>query len=471
MRYIRQLADVRFAMLVALLAACFVMGGASRLDVTSLVFLQPFAAICAVAFLLIPGTQNWPVIRIPLLFLASLAGLMVAQLVPLPPSVWANLPGHAAFAQSSDAIGLRQPWRPISLSPDLTLASLVGLILPLAVLLGLAGINNHQRRSLLTVLIAGSAVSALFGLAQVSGGMQSPFYLYRITNLGSAVGLFSNRNHQAVLIAMTWPMLAAWAMEPHRDARRRAAGRWMATGFALFLLPLLLVTGSRAGLGLGILALAAAALIWRRPQEKEKRVPRSFERFVVPSLVIAGATVLLATIFLSRAEAIQRLLKLSVGEDTRLEATPLLTEMVRDFFPIGTGFGTFDPIFRYYEPTELLDTKYLNHAHNDVFELAISAGLPGIVLALVFLAWFVRLAMRAWKTSPVSFDTSLARVASLMILFVLASSVVDYPLRTPLMMAIFAIACGWLSNSAGHSAGDTPEFPASKTLYRQAVSN
>jgi hypothetical protein len=45
-----------------------------------------------------------------------------------------------------------------------------------------------------------------------------------------------------------------------------------------------------------------------------------------------------------------------------------------------------------------------------------------------------------------------------MIALVLVASLVDYPLRTPLMMLIFAIACGWLGASICVPTHDaTPE--------------
>jgi len=444
MRHNSQAEDLRFAVLVALLAACFLMGGASRADVISLILLQPFAAICATVFLIMPGPRDWRAVRTPLLLLSMLGGIMAAQLIPLPPTVWTELPGHGAFAQSATAAGMGQPWRPMSLSPDLTLASLVGLVVPLAVLLGFASIGARHRPRLLTVIIIGSAVSAMFGLAQVSGGEQSPLYLYRITNLGLAVGLFSNRNHEALLIAMTWPMLVAWAMVPRRDRRRRVATCWVAAGFAMFLFPLLLVTGSRAGLILGLIALGCAGLAWQRGKGAPAGPKAGLERYVISALGVAGAVLIAATIFLSRDQAVQRMLNLSAGDDARIEATPVLIGMARDFVPVGSGFGSFDPVFRYYEPSSMLGPQYLNHAHNDLLELAITAGMPGIVLVMVFLAWLVRQSIQAWRSNDTGLDVAIARTASVMIVLTMMSSLVDYPLRTPLIMAIVAVACGWL---------------------------
>ncbi|MBO9518985.1 MAG: O-antigen ligase family protein [Porphyrobacter sp.] len=444
MRHVRHSDKIRFPILVGLIAACFLMGGASRLDVTSLILLQPLAAVCATAFLLLPGPIDWQPVRFPLIFLAALAGLMVAQLIPLPPAVWSNFPGQAPFVQSAALAGIEQSWRPMSLTPDLTLASLVGLVVPFAILIGFASIDARRRPLLLVALLAGSVVSAVFALGQVSGGPKSPFYLYDVTNLEAGVGLFANRNHQAVLLAMTLPMLTVWATSPRQNSQRRTLVRWVAIGFALFLLPLLLVTGSRAGLLLGLLALGSAWLLWRKSAVVGTRRAEGIERFV-PAL-IGGVAVLalVATVFLSRAEAVQRLFALKVGQDTRVEATPILLEMARDFLPLGSGFGSFDPLFRFYEPLEKLDLVYLNHAHNDLLEIVITSGVPGLFVVALFLGWFSWNALAAWRADAGSQTAQYARLASVMILLPLISSLVDYPLRTPLMMAIVAVASGWL---------------------------
>jgi O-antigen ligase len=448
MQYLRHFEKARLAVMLSLLAACGLLGGASRGDVSSLILLQPWAAICATALMLIPGTRDWPSVRTPLLLLAGLAGIMVAQLIPLPPAVWTSLPGHGQFVDSARVAGLDQPWRPISLTPDLTLAGLVGLIVPLAILVGYASLEPRRRPLLLSGFLLVAAASSFVGLGQISGGGQSPFYTYRVTNLGAAVGLFANRNHQALLLAMSWPMLAVWATMPQRDPRSAAAARWVAGGFALFLLPLLLVTGSRAGLVLGTLGIVGGALLWRVHKIATPPESKRSRRFAVPAIGIVAILVLGLTIALSRAEAVQRLLDLQASEDTRVAATPVMLDIARDFFPVGAGFGSFDPVFRVYEPLSLLKPTYLNHAHNDLLELGITAGLPGILLAAVFLFWFTVTAMRVWNSNDLNVGAAIARLATIVIGLILLSSLVDYPLRTPLMMAIFAIACSWLGRSA-----------------------
>ncbi|MEA1014469.1 O-antigen ligase family protein [Sphingosinicella sp. LY1275] len=438
----------RFVIFLVFLAACFLWGGASRLDVPGLAIVQPAAVLCIAAIFLVPGKIDLTAVRTPLLLLAALAIVMMVQLVPLPPAMWEKLPGHAPFADVARVAGAQRLWRPISLTPDLTLASLVALVVPLAALLGFASLSKERRFRLLPYLLAAVGLSALLGLAQIVGGPQSGFYRYETTNLGSAVGFFSNRNHQAVLLAMGFPMLALWATMAMRDARRAPVRPWVATAAAIFLLPMLAVTGSRAGLLLGAVGMGFAwwQLRQRRQRSEQPERRTRFSSLVRIAPVLGGVGVLGAAFALSRAEALDRLFGSNVLNDPRAQSSSVVVEMTRDFFPVGSGFGSFDPIFRVYEPLGLLSPLYFNHAHNDLVEIAITGGIAGLLLVVLFLVWVVPVAVRAVRAADRSRSDGFAKLACAMIVIVLASSLVDYPLRTPLLSAIFAIACGWLAS-------------------------
>ncbi|MXP40280.1 hypothetical protein GRI75_01305 [Altererythrobacter soli] len=438
----RPFETVRFGMLLALLGACFLFGGASRNDVASLLVLQPLAVICAGTFLMTPGPMRWAAIKVPMLLLGALAATMIIQLVPLPPSIWSNLPGHGSFTEIAGIVGIEQPWRPISLTPDRTLASLVGLVTPFAVLVGLASVPVENTWKVLPLLIGATALSALLALAQLAGGQSSPLYFFDVTNQGSAVGFLANRNHQAVLIAITWPMLAVWASVP-TEPKQAAVKRWIAVSLAVFFLPMLIVTGSRAGLIVGTFGLVFSLLLWKRLLPK--RSLGRWNRLLIPGILAIALCVIGATIALSRDVAVQRLTGISFSEESRLQYLPTLLDMARDFFPVGAGFGSFEALFRFYEPLELLRPLYLNHAHNDLVELVISGGLPVTLVLVSLLLWVGIRAITVLRASEGSRALAYGRLGLLIVISMLVSSLVDYPLRTPLMSAIFAVACGWLS--------------------------
>lgn len=438
----------RFGLLLALILACVLWGGGSRLDIPGLILLQPLAIVVAAALVIVPGEIRWAAIRTPLMLLAALAIVMMVQLIPLPPTLWTALPGHGQLLPFLQVTGHTESWRPLSLTPDLTLASLVGLGVPAAALIGFASLPEDKTHRLLGCLLIVGGLSVLLGLGQLAGGPQSGFYRYAVTNAGAAVGLFSNRNHQAFFLAMIWPMLALWATRRGLDAQQRSVRRWVGWAGAVALIPMVTVTGSRAGLVLALIGMGLALWLLRANASRSPDPSRSsgWLRRAAPALTAFGVLAMGAlTIFLSRGEAIQRLLTTSLAEESRFSFLPVLLRMAGDFFPFGSGFGSFDPVFRFYEPKELLDPTYLNHAHNDLIELVITGGLPALAVALAFLAWAIRRALALRVGLAGSEGERFAFLGAAMILLLLLASLADYPLRTPIHAVLFALASGWLA--------------------------
>lgn len=452
----------RFIILLILFAACFLWGGGSRLDIPGLIILQPAAVLCLAALLAIPGPIDWEAVAAPLMLLGALTVVMAVQLIPLPPDLWAQLPGHAGFVEGLNQAGIAEVWRPITLTPDLTLASLISLIVPAAVIVGLAAIPAQRAYGLLPYLIAAAAFSGVLGLAQVAGGPDSAFYRYEITNYGVAVGSFSNRNHQAVLLAMAFPMLALWATMSGRDTRQGWIRTWIAGVVGLFLGLMLLLTGSRAGLGLGLLGLAFSWLFLRgSPQQR----PGSIRATLLKLAPILVGVVAIMFVIQFRATGIDRLLSMSFAEDPRAQFWPILRQIATDFAPIGSGFGSFDPVFRSYEPPELLGRTYLNHAHNDLLELFITAGVPGILILGLAMFWWVSRSLAAFRSGAHSRSRNLARLGSAMLLIMFLSSLVDYPLRTPLLAAFAALAAVWLERIKQRVDPQPRQDAAGNALY------
>jgi hypothetical protein len=434
---------IRFFVLLAFLGVCLIGGGAARGDVESLLYLRPAAVLCLLVLVLSPGEWEFRRFRTPLILLGLLAATIAIQLVPLPPGLWASLPGFSRYTEAAAAAGLAETWHPISLAPDLTLNSLLALLPCLVVLVAFARLREDQRQTLLPVLVGFVAADALLSVAQFAGGPDSPAYLYKITNSEAPVGFFSNRNHNAVLLAMALPMLAVWIATHSPSRQYQRARAWVAPVFGLFLIALILATGSRGGMVAGAVGLLAA--FWLAPSftagwDRHWRIAFRVATVVIPLLLIA------LTIYADRATSIFRMTDTAqLGGELRLEALPVLTDMLRTFSPQGIGYGAFDPVFRGFEPDSLLSLDYFNHAHNDLIELALTGGVTALLVLLLFVIWW------GWRvTRIVSGDrrrTSdrLTRLGAVIILILLGASLVDYPLRTPLLAVVFTIACCWLT--------------------------
>jgi len=169
------------------------------------------------------------------------------------------------------------------------------------------------------------------------------------------------------------------------------------------------------------------------------RVPRKG-----PLMRASGGVLILALIaavaIVAQTEAVHRLRAADFAADTRAAAFPSLIVSARAFFPLGAGFGSFSSVYPAFEPNALLSTIYLNEAHDEPVQLAIEGGLPALILLLVFILWWLRtagvVALRGGGANQ-----GLARAAVAVTALLMLSSLVDYPLRTPLLASLFTFSC------------------------------
>lgn len=433
----KNIAAVIAALWLALALA--VAGGASRADQLG----QPIvrgAAIVAIAIVLIARCPlAWGRIRPILILLGLIALLCVLQLVPLPPALWYGLGGRGDFAVLSTTLGLPEVWRPLSLTPDATINALFSLIVPLATAILLAALTPEQLRMLLPGLVAFIGVSAVIGLIQFGSGEWSNPLLNE--TLGEAAGMFANRNHQSLFLAVGILLLPAWAM------RRDWSAQWMRTAIAVALVPffllMVLATGSRTGLVLAAIALLLDLWICADTIRGFMTASRKSRSWTI-AIAAAGVALVAALALLStRTRTLDRLFASDAMEDFRFRAFATVQALVGEYLPWGAGLGSFDTVFRAAEPLSLLRTTYFNHAHNDFAEVALETGLPGIALIVGAVIWVAMRAAASQRTD----DRRLRRYARTgvsIIVLMLVASVVDYPARVPICMALLVIAAAWL---------------------------
>ncbi len=438
----RRALGYRLGLAVFLWLALALAGGASRADEAQQLAVR-LAAIATLAAALWP--LDLAAVRQHGVLFAGLAlGWLVAllQLIPLPPQLWASLPGHAAYARIAAATG-HLPWRPLSLAPDLTIDSLLALVPVSASLLVTAMLDGRGRRWLVMLIVAVALISALLGLAQVGAG--GALHLYQQSSADAPVGLFANRNHQAALLACALPLIAVMAAQGLRRGMDRRAVLALAALLGALLLFVLVLTGSRAGLLLGLIGLIGSGATLRASGLRFRLSLRSMG-------LLAGGTVLMAgfvAVAAWRGGAFERLAATDTVDETRFLILPPLLRTASAFLPWGSGFGSFDRVYRQFEPDSLLSSIYLNAAHDEPLQLAIEGGIPAIALLALFLLWWGRQAVRVLLGFTPQRHRAM-RAASLTVTVVLmASSLVDYPLRTPLLGALFAFACINIARAGG----------------------
>lgn len=450
----RYLDNAPEAALVALVVAAFLLGGSARADISSVVLLRPIGVGLAILAIVWTPATVWQNNRAILGLALGWVGLAALHLVPLPPALWQSLPGRELATTIDASIGISQ-WRPLSLVPWRTLNSLLALCAPLAALLLTLTLRRERCLRLVYLLIILVVLSAALGLLQVIGGEGNIFYTYRITNAESAVGLFANRNHNAVFLALGMPLIAAAISLRAVAAEHVRLVEWGAAGAAMLLIPFILTTQSRAGIVIGLICVGLALWVYRSPAEtSQSRRPRTqFDPRLAFGALVAVGLVLLTVVF-SATNAIERLSRFGDADDElRLQIWPPIARLAWEYFPAGSGFGTFVEIYKTGEPAELLSSRYVNHAHNDWLEVMLTGGLPAIVLLGLAVAALVRHARKSLVAARADARDLVLKRLGVSICVVLAlASIYDYPVRTPALAVLLAIgvafACGAWTRAA-----------------------
>ena len=373
----------------------------------------------------VPGIWRRANNRLALSVLVAVVALPLVQLIPLPPFIWTSLPGRASIVSAYREAALEVPWLGISLNPAATWRDALTLIPPVAIFLSTLLLGRGARRILAAGFVAFAFISVLLGLAQIA---QS-----------EAVGFFANRNHFAALLYSALPLTAAFAVGFASDRRREI---WIVLALCLLVFASLLLglgmSRSRAGVGIAMFAgLGSLALAVTTPRpDTRKRA----NRWV---WLAAFAGVVLVLQFASIG-LLQRF-EVAPEDDLRWEFAATTLRAALDFMPFGSGFGTFEDVYKIYEERGQLFTSYVNHAHNEYAETLLEGGVPAFGVLIAFLIWFATAATRRWRAtgarSMSTLDRSLPKAATLVVLLLLIHSAVDYPLRTTALSALFAFAC------------------------------
>ncbi|HMP55293.1 MAG TPA: O-antigen ligase family protein [Novosphingobium sp.] len=258
-----------------------------------------------------------------------------------------------------------------------------------------------------------------------------------------------------MFLAAMLPVLAVWAQLPARSTAVLQLRRLVAGGAGLAILPVILASGSRAGLIIAALALALVPLFLQPAPAPARRraaaAPAQPGRFaaITPRRALTGVIALallgmVASVFSGSGGSSATRLAETSEEDMRLQFWSMTTPLVVDYLPLGSGAGAFVETLKVGEPVREVKPNYVNHAHNDPLELALTMGLPGIGLMLAALFALAAHSWQAWRGPAGPAKVQRARLASAFLVFMALASIVDYPLRVPTLAAIAVIMAFWL---------------------------
>ncbi|HEX4695919.1 O-antigen ligase family protein [Sphingomonas sp.] len=422
------------------LTVAILFGGASRYNVgTSIV--PRLAGLIALTYVM--WRRHGSPIRIEraaLIFWGLVFAVPLIQLVPLPWDIWTALPGRGLARDVYTVIGVH-PWLPISLSPSRTLDFLLALFVPLAGYVLGAHLDFAGRAVMLRAILMLAVVSAILGLGQLTAGAGSPLYFYHITNDDSSVGFFANANHLGLFLAGGIIIALAWLGDSMATTGRIVVPAVVAAALAIVVLLFGIAgTSSRAGAIFSVIALVGGLAML--PLERvglKRRYVMGGAAIVMVGLATGLGLVLSGTLLSGR-------FALDEGTQERIGLLPQFGRVIRDFFPFGSGLGSFEPVFKSYEQAQSLSFGYWNQAHQDYAQVAIEAGLVGIALIAAFVVWYVLRVVGIWRNGDPSSRVRRQQItAALFMLLVMLHSAGDYPIRTGAIAAVFAFLAACLT--------------------------
>jgi O-antigen ligase len=425
-------AEIAAAVLVCVVI-CF--GGASQLNAAALAMAE-LLSVPVFALALWRTARSRPQgQRLPLAILAALFLVPVVQLIPLPPAIWTHLPGRSGVVQIYRAAQIAPPPLPLSLTAEATIHCVLALIPPAALFLIVRTLDLASRVRVTLALLALALVSLMLAALQIAHGPESALRFYRNTHVSPPVGFFGNYDHLADLFACALPMAMAGVLGLDHGRARRSA--W-APRALLLVIPLLImgiaVTGSRAGVILGAVGLGAGIGL-------SGLGPRRAGLLGLGLILAAGGLVILAALT-DRLPALARFAE--KGPDLRFTTIPDIVSAIRSYWPLGSGVGSFIPIYQTVQPTALVDPTFLNHAHDEYLEATLESGVAAWVIFAAFAVWWVRRGLAAWRhgAGPA---TRLAKAGAVVVGMILLHATVDFPFRNVALASVFALACALLT--------------------------
>lgn len=427
------------ALAAALLAVALVLGGGgSPAPGTELLVQLMFAGTLAVWFGVSGGDALAQVPRRVRLIAALVAGLPLLQLVPLPPFIWHALPGREVMREALALVGAENSWRPVSVAPARTFAAFLAVLPPLAILALTAATPARQRWWIPAAIATFGAATMLLGAAQLSGGRGGALRFY-VPDSVFLDGFQANHNSTADILLIA--IVAAAAVIGARAERGRLPGgnRMVlpfAAGAAALLAMGVVLTISRTGIGLLPAALLGTVLVlapW---------LHLSARRLAIGGAAVAVLAVIAALLLGANLVVGQVIARFNFTGELRPELWADSLFAARQYFPFGSGSGTFTQAMIAVERLEVIRQTVPNRAHNDFLELLLETGIAGPIALSVISSILFGAAWRGLRGRSAEGKGLVVFGCAALVILAL-HSLVDYPIRS-MALACVAAACAGL---------------------------
>jgi len=397
-------------------------GGGSKYGLANLIV--QLAALIALALHRRAFFDFWRSAPTTLRVLIGLSiALPIAFIIPLPFGVWSSLPGRELMVQSYELLG-ENGWASASVDPVRTLLALTALIAPLA-LLSIGWRTPRERLILIGWVLVGIGVANFaLGIPQVLTNSETGVLYPENPMPGVLFGTFANRNSTGLFLVGALTFAAFLPMLP----KFIRADMPIRIGVCILLVVAILLTRSRTALVLAMIPLSLAALrivaarLGAGSAHSQSGGRKGWMALVPVALLV---TVFAGTLIAAPGRVNDVVERFDSAGDARSYIWDDATYSAGRYWPIGSGMGTFDDVFQVDESLENMTVRKAGRAHNDYLEVAIEAGLPGLLLVS---AWLIVLIILSWSART-SHDRWIAWSGSIILFAIALQSITDYPLR------------------------------------------
>lgn len=421
-----------------------------------------FSLVLAAIWLVPSAVMEDKLAQIGVFIALAAIALGTLQLLPLPPAIWRALPGRDFVVLALSALGVDDRAMPLSLSARGTAVSLLAMVSAFGFFCMGLGFPKRARHILAAVIVVTALINILFGLYVKSVPPTNGTFLAQFYDGGNVSGLFFNRNFMAALLYVSIPMLMSFLL--YLVAKSKVSGFSAVIFGTIYLLLILLglgATASRTGILLSMLALLMSPILMRGT------LSRKTGRSTARPLLLATITGLIVLGMIGQA-GLSRFARFDPVNEQRLTIYSLTLRAIGRYFPVGSGLGTFVPVYQQIEqPSDMVGSAYINHAHNDWLELALEGGAPMMALMIAGIFWLLAAQYRVWTTVGDLAENFVPKAAAMAVILLLLHSLVDFPLRTFADATAFALCLGLMAARPALPKlrkAQTPEHPGGEQL-------
>ena len=315
-------------------------------------------------------------------------------------------------------------------------------------------VDRDRAHQLLLVIAWSGAVYALYGIVTYLIDPTHILWRPKLAYRDVLTSTFVNRNTAATYFgscSILWLLLLSQYLRrrlPPGPIQWRGLPAWFLSemprpallAFAMLVLCVaaMLITNSRAGVVLSLMALVAAfAMFFSRDLSRRGGI--------VTTLIVSGFVALLLLHILGGSVS-GRFEAQGLSDEGRVDVYRSTIKMIADHPWFGTGLGTFAWAFPAYRSANISSWGVWDRAHSTPLELASDLGLP--LTVLIVLAWLIVLAILVRGVLVRRRDVAIPVGALATAGLALAHSLIDFSLQIPgYAIIVFALVGAGLSQS------------------------